>query len=138
VSGEERSVLIVDDDPDTRSQLAWSLRDEHHVLLAGDPGEARIRLRENPVDLVLLDLHLPPDTDDIRQGLDLLEWIRAEAKDLPVIVITGDRGTDTERICLRRGAFGFFRKSAPTEELRAMLARALEMRRLGATPESRD
>lgn len=137
MSGEEQMVLIVDDDPDTRSQLAWCLRDEHRVLLAGDPGEARGCLRENPVDLVLLDLHLPPDTDDIRQGLGLLDWIQAEAQDLPVIVITGDHGADTERICGEHGAFGFFRKPAPLEELREVLARALEIRRTAVAPEDR-
>jgi len=137
MSGEEQTVLIVDDDPDTRGQLAWCLRDEHHVLLAGDPVEARRHLRESAVDLVLLDLHLPPGTDDIRQGLDLLDWIQADARHLPVIVITGDERADTERICLRHGAFGFVRKPAAPGDLRAMLARALETRRLGATPEGR-
>jgi two-component system NtrC family response regulator len=123
-------VLIVDDDPDTRSQLDWSLRDEYEVLLAADAEEARRLIREKPADLVLLDLHLPPDTAVITTGMELLDWIHEEKPDVPVIVMTGDRERQTAVRCVERGAFDFFEKPVAPDELRVLLRRALRLRHL--------
>jgi CheY-like chemotaxis protein len=80
------NVLIVDDDPDCRRPLATLLSHEGYtVLQAGDGLEGLQRLREKPVDLILLDMIMP--------GVDGIAMLQAVRKDprfakIPVLLVT--------------------------------------------------
>src|SRR4029450_2010090 len=63
-------VLVVDDEPGVRESLRLILRGECEVELAASVDEALARLREDPPDLVLLDLVMPG-----RSGFELLSEI---------------------------------------------------------------
>ncbi len=86
---ERRTVLVVDDDVDTRAALRIVLEDEGFTVeSAGDGLTALQKLRDQPPDLVVLDLHMPR-----MGGEDFLDaWRgRAETRGVPVIVITAIR-----------------------------------------------
>lgn len=81
-----RSVLVVEDDPDLRESLSLILRGKgFHTELASNGLEALALLRKEPLDCVLLDLHMP-----VMNGFQFLE---EQARDpalarVPVIAIT--------------------------------------------------
>jgi two-component system, cell cycle response regulator DivK len=83
----DRLVLIVEDDPDTREMLQSILQITLGVRsnLAEDGEVALQRIAEERPDLVLLDLRLPK-----RNGADVLRQIRADPaiRTIPVIVLT--------------------------------------------------
>ena len=62
---EKATVLVVDDDRVLRRQLHWALADTHRVLEAETRLEAAEHLGREHVDVVLCDLHLPPDLSGI-------------------------------------------------------------------------
>ncbi|MFQ5876403.1 MAG: sigma-54-dependent transcriptional regulator [Acidobacteriota bacterium] len=126
----KETILIVDDDEAIRTQLSWALGDEHEVLQASGREEALAATRGGRVDLVLLDLRLPPLPDEITEGREILEAILRIHPSLPVIIMTGDRDRRTAVEMVARGAFDLFRKPVDPDELRIILRRALRMRRL--------
>jgi len=86
VRAEERTVLVVDDEPNVRDYLAQILRDAgFQVVTAGDGVEALEKIREAPPDFISLDLVMPRKSGH-RLLLELrrnLEWSR-----IPVLVVT--------------------------------------------------
>ena len=63
------TVLVVDDDRLLRRQLHWALVERHRVLEAETRADAVELLHRERVDVVICDLHLPPDLDGIEEGL---------------------------------------------------------------------
>ena len=70
---DKATVLIVDDDRVLRRQLFWALEGEHEVIEAETRTEAAAELARGRVDVVLCDLHLPPDLNGITEGLGVVE-----------------------------------------------------------------
>src|SRR5262245_47309299 len=78
------SVLIIDDEEIIREALeALLVVDGYSVSTAATAGQGLDRLADRPVDVVLLDLMLPD-----KNGLEVLDEIRRQDDDLPVIMIT--------------------------------------------------
>ncbi len=127
---ERETILIVDDDPGIRKQIAWALRDRYAVAEAENRDGALERVRGGPVDLVLLDLRFPPFGAEITGGKRILEGIQELKPGLPVIIMTADTDRATAVEMLARGAFDLFRKPVDLDELTAVIRRALRMRRL--------
>ena len=83
--GRRPIALIVDDDADTCRILSGFLQNEFQVVTVQSAHQCIETLKQNPIDLVLLDL-LMPDTD----GLSVLRQIRADpaVAEIPVVVLT--------------------------------------------------
>ena len=80
-------ILIADDDPLIRTLAAVCLQDLAEIRQAGDGAEALRALKQNEVDLLLLDWDMPaPD------GLAVLKTLRAGGSRIPVIMVTGEAG----------------------------------------------
>jgi two-component system OmpR family response regulator len=116
-------LLLVEDDPRMASLLARGLRAESYAVdVAASAEDARWLARENPYDLVVLDVMLP-DGD----GLELCRSLRAEGCWAPVLVLTA-RGAVADRVRgLDAGADDYLVKPFAFEELLARL-RALARR----------
>ncbi len=100
---ETRTILIVDDEPNTLDLFARIVKShsaDNNVLLANNGRRAVEIIREQPVDLVLLDLQMPK-----MDGFEVLEAIREdkETSDIPVIVITGIVLTEADMERLNKG-----------------------------------
>lgn len=86
------TVLVVDDDQALRMLCRVNLELEgHHVLEAASLGEARERIADEEVDVVLLDVHLGRE-----DGRKLLDEIRAGASGARVALFSGSVGFDYE------------------------------------------
>ena len=127
---EKITVLIVDDDASVRRQLYWALSEEYEVLEAGARPEATEILQHKNIDVVLSDLHLPPQLSDISEGLAIVEEARRQRPPVPVIVITGSASKQAALETIRRGAYGFFEKPFDADEVMHIVHQAARVRRL--------
>jgi DNA-binding response OmpR family regulator len=118
----QRSVLVVDDDPDIGLGLRDLLEhDGYRVYVAVRADECLAAATEAHFDAVLLDLGLP-DHD----GFYVLNALHAMEPRLPVIILTAFAATDKSAESLSRGAFAYVTKPYNRDELRAMLKRAID------------
>jgi DNA-binding NtrC family response regulator len=124
------TVLVVDDDDAVRSGLLWALTSDYQVLQASSRDEACRLINEEPIDVVVSDLHLPPHIDDIAEGLALIDVARAQDPPMQVVVITGSDSKRAALEAVRRGAYGFFEKPLDPAELLHIVNQAERMRRL--------
>jgi DNA-binding response OmpR family regulator len=134
-----RRVLVVDDDRALRHAVTALLQDAgYQTEQAGDGPEALNKLRQHPVDLMLLDIGLPG-----MSGLDVLAHAREAHSPPRVVMMTAD---DTPEALLRsfRGqAHWFLRKPFPPKRivevvndvLRASAAASLPIEVVSARPE---
>ncbi len=119
------TVLIVDDEKNTRDGLRLSLEDDYDVYLAGDRAEALEVLKNEAVDVMLTDLRLGAD-----DGMQLI----GDALGMPhkpvVIMMTAYGSVDTAVEAMKRGAWHFVTKPINIEELDLLIKRALRSRNL--------
>jgi two-component system nitrogen regulation response regulator GlnG len=124
------TLLVVDDEPNVLYSLEKSLRsDTLEVTTAGTGRQAVERVRQRPPDAVILDVRLPD-----MSGLDAFDAIRALDPRLPVIVVTAYAATETAIEAMKRGAFDYLLKPVNFHQLREVVARAVEVSRLGRVP----
>lgn len=112
-AGDAASVLVVDDDATVSDVVRRYLeRAGYTVLLAGDGPSALAAFREHRPDLVVLDLMLPG-----LDGRELCRLMRAEASELPVVMLTA-LGTEADRVLgLELGADDYVTKPFSPREL---------------------
>ncbi|HEY6118352.1 MAG TPA: sigma-54 dependent transcriptional regulator [Pyrinomonadaceae bacterium] len=124
------TVLVVDDDESVRSGLYWALTSVYRVLQAGSRAEALPMLHREDVDVVVSDLHLPPRTGEISEGLAIIDAARAEDPPIQVVVITASQAKNAALEAVKRGAYGFFEKPLNAPEVLHIVNQAARMRRL--------
>lgn len=109
------SILIVDDDAETRLMLRKLLKNmDADILEAGNGRDALNELAGNKAHLVLTDIKMPE-----LDGFELVENIRNNPglKELPVIVLTADNSEKTREKIFRLGADDFVSKPVTREDL---------------------
>jgi len=112
-----KKILVVDDDQIILKTLSIVLNSNgYQVFTASDgPGAVSIVTRERP-DLIVLDILFPPDAANVggalQDGFFIIEWLRrmGEAKDIPFIIISGDKSMKDKKHALAVGAVGYFQK----------------------------
>ena len=117
-------ILAVDDEPAIRFTLAEALADLCDEVISADSGEAALPLLET-VDVVITDLAMPG-----LDGLGVLAAARRTDPDLPVVLVTAHGSERVAIQAVRAGAFDYLRKPWDLDELRVVVTRALETRRL--------
>ena len=118
-------LLIVDDDLGTREALRLTFSQEYTVFVAASAEEAQAVLSREQVDLVLLDVVMPG-----RSGLELLRQLHADSRDLPVIMVSASTAIPPVVESIRLGAVDFVAKPFDVDNIRHVVRRALETRRL--------
>jgi DNA-binding NtrC family response regulator len=120
------TVLVIDDEPVLQDVLGSLLRgDGFECLQATTAADGERVLREEDVDVVLLDLMLPD-----RPGLELLPAIKDFDPYLPVVVITAYSSVESAIEAMREGAFHYVPKPFKNEEVLHLVHRAAERRAL--------
>ncbi|MEM1106809.1 MAG: response regulator transcription factor [Pseudomonadota bacterium] len=119
-------ILVVEDDPDLRRQLADAMSHAGYAVdLAADGEDGHFLGDTEPYDAVILDLGLPK-----LDGVTVLERWRADGKDFPVLILTArDRWSEKVK-GFDAGADDYLTKPFYTAELLARL-RALLRRATG-------
>ena len=113
------NVLVVDDDPAHLTTLVGALQSCGLRVLSADSGQRALSLaREQPVDVVVLDL-LMPDKD----GLETLRELRAMQWPPAVIIISGAADTEMLIDSSRGGAYTTLRKPVDVHELLRVIVR---------------
>jgi two-component system response regulator MtrA len=121
------SILIVDDDRAMVGMVAAVLGSEGYDLITAYDGESALRRHEDDrPDLVILDRRLPRMSGD-----EVCRRIRLEAH-TPILMLTGERGTEERAKLLDAGADDYLEKPFGKKELAARV-RAL-LRRGAQTP----
>ncbi|RIK98593.1 MAG: Fis family transcriptional regulator [Proteobacteria bacterium] len=122
-------ILIVDDEDSIRRSLSGLLSDEgYEVASAGDGDAALAALRgDGEPDLVLLDIAMPG-----RDGMSVLEEVRARWPELPVVMMSGHGNIETAVRATRLGAFDFIEKPLSVEKLLLTLQHAIDVARLAS------
>jgi two-component system nitrogen regulation response regulator NtrX len=121
-------ILIVDDEADIRELVAGILQDEgYNARTARDSDEALAAVTSRRPSLVFLDIWLQGSRLD---GLQLLDAIRSEQPDLPIVMISGHGNIETAVSAIKRGAYDFIEKPFKADRLVLIADRALETSRL--------
>ncbi len=119
-------IAIIDDEEVIRDSLRDFLaRKGNRIRTFADSASAEAAFARTPPDLVLLDIRLPGE-----DGLAVLQRLRGEHPDLPVIMISGHGTMDTAIEAMRLGAADFLRKPIKYPDLLAALERTRRLMRL--------
>jgi len=120
------TILVVDDERGILLALKGILEDEGYRPVLVEDGESALRrLREQAVDLVLLDIWLPG-----RDGIAILQEIMQGWPDVPVVMMSGHGSIETAVRTTKLGAYDFIEKPLSLEKTLLVLRHALEERRL--------
>src|SRR5579863_6596760 len=121
-------ILIVDDEADIRELVAGILQDEGHgTRTAADADEALAAVVARRPNLVFLDIWLQGSRLD---GLQLLDSLKQEHPELPIVMISGHGNIETAVSAIKRGAYDFIEKPFKADRLLLVAERALENSRL--------
>ena len=121
-------ILIVDDEADIRELVAGILQDEGHgARTAKDSDDALAAIEKRRPQLVFLDIWMQGSRLD---GLQLLDVLKAEHPEVPVVMISGHGNIETAVAAIRKGAYDFIEKPFKADRLVHVAERALENLRL--------
>lgn len=127
------SILITDDDPGCRETLKGIVEVEGFQTFLASSGEEAVDIvREEPVHLALLDMHLPR-----MSGLETLELVRQINTILPCILVTADATEELMRRAFSAHAFSVIPKPVSKNVVLYTVVRALT-RAYGVTLDSKD
>tara|TARA_B100001146_G_scaffold217579_1_gene222305 strand:+ start:569 stop:1279 length:711 start_codon:yes stop_codon:yes gene_type:complete len=115
-SENQKSILVVEDDPNIQEALRYSLEKENYNLILANDGNLALQLaRDQKPDLVLLDLMLPGI-----DGLAVCKGIRSE-NDVPIIMLTAKTEEIDKVLGLELGADDYITKPFSMRELIARI-----------------
>lgn len=119
------SLLIVDDERNTREGLARAMRDRFEVRTADGGNQALEAISASPADVVLSDIRMP-DMD----GLTLMRRMLARTPQPVVILMTAYGSIEAAVEAMKEGAYDFLTKPVSLDRLEILLRRALDERSL--------
>ena len=121
-----KRILAIDDEPHMRRLLEISLRQAGYEPIVAENGRAALSiLRDDNVDLVVSDLHMP-----VMDGLKLLEAMRKENIDTPLIIVTAQGEVASAVQAMKLGASDYILRPFDLETLEIAISRALSITRL--------
>jgi two-component system, NtrC family, nitrogen regulation response regulator NtrX len=121
-------ILIVDDEADIRDLVAGILEDEgYETRTAKNSDDALAAVALRRPGLVFLDIWLQGSRLD---GLQLLEAMKQEHSELPIVMISGHGNIETAVAAIKQGAYDFIEKPFKADRLVLVAERALENSRL--------
>jgi DNA-binding NtrC family response regulator len=114
-------ILIVDDEASFRTSLKGALKKDYKVAEARNSEKALQQVKENPPDVVLLDISMPGVS-----GLETLEKIREIDDYIAVIMVTAHGEVKNVVQAINQGAVDYLTKPIDMDELQIAIGKALE------------
>lgn len=119
------SILIVDDERNTREGLSAALEGDYDVFLASSADEAFNLMASQSFEVVLTDLRMAG-----KSGLKVIDRCLEQSNRPVAIMMTAYGNVETAVEAMRRGAFDFLTKPVNLEKLEILIKRALQSRQL--------
>lgn len=119
----EKCILVVDDDAMNLKRTKIILQKHYDVLFAESGTEALEILKNEKIDMVLLDIAMPN-----MNGIETFEHIREANLDIPVIFLTASGDEDDVLDALSLGAVNYLKKPYVPYELLKRVAKGFEKR----------
>lgn len=121
-----RTILVVDDESSIRKTIDGALSDEgYQVLCASGATQAFEIVKKTPPDLILLDIWMP-EID----GLTVLDQLKSQGNEIPVIIMSGHGNIETAVKATKLGAFDYLEKPIELDRLLVLIRNALSARDL--------
>ena len=115
-------ILIVDDDPGHLKSLGTVIRSwGYRVESAEDGREAVERVKDAPVDLILMDVRMTA-----MSGIEALERIKGYNPSIPIIIMTAYSSVESAVEALKGGAYDYLIKPFDFDVLKLSIERACE------------
>ena len=119
-------ILVVDDEQNIRDGAARILtRMGHGVAKASNGKDALSYLKDNKVDIMLLDLKMPG-----MDGLEVVDIVRESDPEILIIIVTGFATIETAIDAMKKGTYNFLTKPFRPDQLRIVVDKAVEHIRL--------
>lgn len=119
-------ILIVDDEVNLRKLLSVVLEKENYQVFLAEDGEQALNIiKQQPLDLVLMDIRMPKIN-----GLEALKEIKTIDEKIPVILMTAYAGVATAVEALKLGAFDYIVKPFDLNDLRSLIRKTLALKTL--------
>ena len=117
-------ILVVDDEPELRSDLEWAARGERREVIAAESVEHAIKLiQQHCFDVIVSDLRMEGDTI----GLDVLRAAKKKDVYTQVIVVTAYGTPEISVKAMQLGAFDYLERNAPGTDHLSMVSRKIDM-----------
>lgn len=116
----KKTLLIVDDEKNTRDGLRDALEDHYDVYVAADVAGALAAMEGDPAEAVITDLRLGAEN-----GMDLVDQLVKLPRPPVCIVMTAYGSVDTAVEAMKRGAYDFVTKPVNIDRLEILIQRAL-------------
>jgi len=116
-----KTILICDDDQGMRDTLSTILKQDYRVLTVSSGEAALVLLREEDVDLMLLDVRLPGIS-----GFDVLRIVKENYSLVECIMISAISEVETAVQAMKHGAYHYITKDFDYDELRSLVRNACE------------
>ena len=108
----KKRILVVDDDSMNLARTKIILWTEYDVLLVDSGMEALTKLRDEKVDMVLLDIDMPE-----MNGIETFERMKGFASEIPVIFLTASGLEEDVLSAIKLGAVNYLKKPFRPQEL---------------------
>ena len=115
-------ILVIDDEKSIRNTLSEILAAEDHEVLSAEDGPTGLELYgDNKLDVVLCDIKMQE-----MDGMEVLEKMLEQPKNVPVIMISGHGDIEIAVEAIKKGAFDFLEKPLDLNRLLITIRNALE------------
>lgn len=113
-------ILICDDEEGIRESLKLILEKDYEATAVNSPEECLKFLKDNPVDLVLMDIKMPRVS-----GIDMVRMIRAIKPEQKIIMVTGYKVVETAQEAINAGASDYIIKPFNSKDILESVKRVL-------------
>ncbi len=123
-------VLVADDQADIREALRLLLKAEGYATeIVSNPNAALEAVQTNEFDIMLMDLNYQRDTTSGKEGMDLLQRVKAVDGKLPIVVMTAWGSVELAVEAMRRGARDFIQKPWDNPRLLSIIRTQVDLYR---------
>lgn len=122
------SILVVDDRSDVRASASFVLEENGYTTLeAESPAQAKSIVKEENIDLILLDMNFSLDTTSGEEGLSFLSWLQASEYQISTVAMTAWSNLELAIQAMQLGASDFLEKPWKNRRLLQIISQQLKV-----------
>lgn len=123
-----KQILVIDDRADIRLSLVILLEDHgFKVIEADNPQSAQVKIKQESISLILLDMNFRLDTTSGEEGIQFLNWLKQSRISIPVIAMTAWSNVELVIQAMKLGAQDFIEKPWKNKQLLHIVKQQLSL-----------